>query len=324
MKLAAAAAFLLTSAACLGPAGEGHEAGRSEIRREEAALTGDVSAAQPSRSSLFYIGHSLTSDIPDLVTGMAKEAGQEVQWKEQFILGSPLRWQWEQPTRGDEQFEKTYQALYTKGITSATTDVVLTDSVPRGGKELEAESIGYLGRFAAFIRSKAREARIWYYESWHCIDSGTAKGCAYDTVSPTRTLKWRERIAADRPMWDRIVKEAAPGIRMIPAGTALGKLVDEADKGKVPGFRSVKDFFDDDIHLNPYGKYFIACVHYSFLYGKSPVGMPADIKDRWGRSYWDTPNWQKKTWKAPSPAAVKKMQEVAWAEYRAANGGQQQ
>jgi hypothetical protein len=36
------------------------------------------------------------------------------------------------------------------------------------------------------------------------------------------------------------------------------------------------------------------------------------VKDRWGRSYWDTPNWQGKQWKPPSAKAIAQMQATAW------------
>jgi hypothetical protein len=284
---------------------------QGEIKAEPSAEAA-VTPPQAQSRRIFFIGHSLQSDIPDMVLAMGKSADRSFAWQEQFILGSPLRWQWDQPKRGSEGFEPTYQAVYDKGITAQTTDLVLTDSVPRGGDELVRESIDYLGRFARFAREKSPNVRVWYYETWHCIESGTAKGCEYDTMSPTRSLTWRKRLDADRAMWLKIAKEAAPNIRVIPAGSALGLLSDAIDRGEVPGFKSARDLFDDDIHVNPYGKLFVAYVHHAALTGQSPVGLPFKVPDRWGRSYWNTPNWAGKQWPEPSPAAVKRMQELAW------------
>jgi hypothetical protein len=281
----------------------------------ESSIYTDRSAAQPEtikqEREIFYIGHSLMSDIPDMVEALAQAKGAEVEWQEQFILGAPLRWQWEQPSRGDDQFEPTYQSLYTEGITAETTDLIVTDSVPRGSAAEVKESIEYLGKFAEFAREKNPDVRIWYYETWHCIKSGTPEGCDYDTQSPTRHLPWRERIEEDAEMWRTTAQKAAPNIRIIPAGQALGYLVDAAKAGEVPGFDGVEDFFDDDIHVNPYGKLFVAYVHVAAVFGIDPVGLPYDISDRWGRSYWDTPNWQNRQWPEPDPAAVRRMQEIA-------------
>ncbi|MFW5697289.1 MAG: hypothetical protein ACOCX1_01870 [Fimbriimonadaceae bacterium] len=276
-----------------------------------ASASAAPSAPSEQEREIFYIGHSLMSDVPDMVEALVETEGAEVEWQEQFILGAPLRWQWDQPSRGDDQFESTYQTLYTDGITAETTDLIVTDSVPRGSEAEVQESIEYLGKFAEFAREKNPDVRIWYYETWHCIKSGTPKGCDYDTQSPTRHLPWRERIEKDAEMWRTIASDAAPEIRIIPVGQALGDLVDAAEAGEVPGFSTVEGFFDDDIHVNPYGKLFVAYVYVAAVFGIDPVGLPYDITDRWGRSYWDTPNWQNKQWPEPDLAAVRKMQEVA-------------
>lgn len=265
----------------------------------------------------FYIGHSLTSDIPDLVKALAEDAaGVEFSFKEQNIPGAPLRWQWNEGKshEGEPQFQGRYDEELATGDFNA---LVVTDSVPRGGEELEAESVDYLARFAEFAREHRPDIRIFYYETWHHITSGTPENSEYDTASPRRTLRWRERLDADRPMWESIVEQASERagdipITIIPAGQALAKFDDLVRAGKVPGIARTEDYFDDAIHVNPYGKYLVACVHFATLFGRSPVGLTADVKDRWGRSYWDTPNWQKKQWAKPDPEAVRIMQEVAW------------
>lgn len=282
-----------------------------------ASLVDRGGAAAPKR--LFYIGHSLQSNIPDMVSELlVAGTGDRPMWKEQHILGSPLRWQWDEPTREKKtEFEPTYQVAYDKGLREGKIDaLILTDSVPRGGKELEDESVDYLTRFAKFAKEANPDITIYYYETWHCNESGTEKGCAYDTASPTRTLKWRERLDADRAMWERIVDKAAEAsgarILIIPAGQGMARLADAIERGEVPGFKTARDLFTDDIHVTPYANYFIACLHYAALTGRSPVGLAYDIKDRWGRGYWTVPDWTGKLWPAPDPAAVRKMQEIAW------------
>jgi len=264
----------------------------------------------------FYIGHSLTSDIPDMVKALADaDSGVSFEFKEQNIPGAPLRWQWNEGKEFDG--EPHFQGVYTEELSSGKFNtLVLTDSVPRGGEEQEAESVDYLGRFAKFAREHRPDLKVYYYETWHHITSGTPDNSEYDTASPRRTLKWRERLDADRSMWEEIVEKASEEsgvpIRIIPAGQALAAFDDRVQAGKVPGITQTRDYFEDEIHLNPYGKYLVACVHYAALTGKSPVGLPWDIKNRWGQSYWDTPNWQKKQWSPPDPEAARIMQEIAW------------
>lgn len=261
----------------------------------------------------FYIGHSLESDIPDMVMALA---GSEFRFREQNIPGAPLRWQWEEATR-TSSFEPQFQAVYTRGITPATTDLVLIDSVPRGEPESLRESVEYTTRFVKFARNKSPAARVFYYEPWHHLTSGTPQRDKDDRSSPSRELRWRERLRADRPKWDSVVRSvnaAVPGgtpVRMIPAGSALGTLDDVISAGRVPGLTRIRQVFDDDIHLNPLGKYFVACLHYRALFGRASEGRAFEIRNRWGAAYWDTKDWAGKTWPRPAKETVRALQRIA-------------
>lgn len=277
------------------------------------------------RIDAFYIGHSLQSDIPDMVAAFfasrATEKGHPAfRFREQFIIGSSLANQWNQrdkPAKERSQQEPQFMGYWFDEFPKGGWDaLVLIDSVPRG-KSGMPETLDYAGRLIAQALEKSPDVRVFVYEPWHCIHSGTAQGCPWDKAE-TKDVPWRERLDVDAPMWDRLVadlKKAQPkaNLALIPAGRSLGVLADAIADGKVKGFSKFQDVFDDDIHLNPYGKYFVACLHYAALTGKSPVGLPFDIHDRWGRSYWDTPNWAKKQWSAPAKEAIATMQQLAWA-----------
>jgi polyhydroxybutyrate depolymerase len=294
----------------------------SEHRRKvtPAEATKAVAAdarVEPIRA--FYIGHSLHSDIPDIVARLG-DGTPLFSFREQFIPGAPLRWQWEERDRDpskraatEPQFRGAWFEDFPKGDLTA---LVLVDSVPRGPKEM-GETREYAGRFIVeFVKSNPKGV-VYINEPWHCLKSGTPEGCDYDTSSTTRTLAWRERLLADAAMWDELVealRKDHPSVRieLIPTGRALAALDSTVTSGGIDGFTRMDELFDDDIHPNPYAKYFIACVHYAVLTGKSPQGSMRMVKDRWGRSYWDTPNWQGKQWKPPSATAIAQMQVAAW------------
>ena len=282
-------------------------------------------ASADGRLDAFYVGHSLISDVPDMVAAFAAaraaEPGQPAfRFVEQFRLGASLVMQWEEllaePAARTPQ-PAPFRAHWFDALPPGGFDaLVLVDSVPRGGARMR-ETLQYADNFVGAARAASPGLRVFVYEPWHCVHSGTPKGCAYDKY-PHSGLRWRARIDADAPAWDEALaglRKAYPdlSIGLIPGGRGLAALHDAIARGEVPGWTSIEqDAFDDDIHLNPYGKYFIACMHYAAIFGRSPVGLPIVVADRAGASYWNVPNWQKKTYAPPSATLTAKLQAIAW------------
>lgn len=269
------------------------------------------------RMNVFFIGHSLMSDVPSMTRALVQaHARQTFNFRHQDIPGAPLHWHWAAKDR-NESFEPTYGGRYHIHLPSGQYDtVVLTEGMPRGGKELEAETIEYLGRFAGYIRQHRPDARIFLYVTWPHLTSGTPNASPYDANMPTRQLKWRERIEADQPMWDRIVatvNQKNPGthpVRIIPGGQVLATLSDEIKAGRIPEWSSIDQLFRDEIHVNHYGKYVMALSFFAALTGKSPVGAPADIKDVWGGPIWNRKVWDGNVYPPMKSETVLKVQEV--------------
>ena len=315
-RIVTAAVCTLLAAAL---AAQAKEAGK------DAAKAPAKAAYRDERLDAFYIGHSLVADIPDIVAGCfaaAKERGGSLdfRFREQHKIGASLASQFgeaEKPQSARCPQEPTFGGTWSDEFAKGDWDaLVLIDSVPREIGEMP-ESLDHATRFAKALAVKSPTARVFIYEPWHCIHSGTDTPCMYDR-GPTMKLPWRQRLVADAPMWDKLVadlQKAAPAARpaLIPAGRGLGMLVDAAEAGTVDGFTALKDFFDDDIHLSVYGKYFVGLMHYAALSGRSPVGLSTVIRKRWGGAVFDEPDHQGKVHKAPSRAATLRMQEIAWA-----------
>lgn len=273
---------------------------------------------------VFFIGHSLISDVPDMVGSLCAAAPvAKFAFKEQFIPGAPLRWQWEQEQRAKapgyvSDFEPRFRGGYDVELAKGGWDaLVLVEGVPIGARENEALTIDYLARFANFARQHNPGIRVVFYEPWPCIHSGTTKGCPYDEKSPTRELAWRERLEADGAMWKRIVDGASDRlegdgarIELVPVARALGQLADAVKAGELEGFTKLEQFFEDEVHLSAYGKYYAALVVWSHLYQRSPVGRPVAVSDRWSNSYWDNAKFNRLV-PAPKVAVAKRMQEIA-------------
>lgn len=264
-------------------------------------------------SPSFWIGHSLMSDIPDMVSALA---GGSMKFRHQDIPGAPLRWQWEEATR-KSNFEPQFQGRYHTHLSKEFKVLVMVDSVPRGDEASINESIDFAGRFLTYARRQNPSVRAFYYEPWHDLKSGTPQRSQYDTSSPSREMTWRPRIKEDRTKWDRVVVEVNkknPGqvpLKLVPVATGLGMVFDAIHAGRVPGLKSINDLFSDEIHLNPLGKYFSACIHYRAIFGGKVMDKPYDVKNRWGSAYFDAKDWTGRFWPKPSPATVKALQELA-------------
>jgi hypothetical protein len=109
-------------------------------------------------------------------------------------------------------------------------------------------------------------------------------------------------------MWESVVDTVTSRLSptnqvcMIPAGQSLAQLYDSIAVGSVHGIASIDDLFSDDIHLTNVGKYFVACVHFSTIFGVSPVGLTNQTKVWWGGDFEEIPTKEQ----------AKIFQEIAW------------
>lgn len=256
----------------------------------------------------FYVGHSLSDQIPDMVESIANDVFvTNFDWTYQGIPGAPLRWQWDRKTERDySTIDPHYYGFYdeAEGLPTGEFDLlVLTEAVPRYG-DLINETYEYADSLARYALQFNPDTKIYLYEDWHCIKSGTPTGCDYDIDANP----WRQRLDDDLPMWESVVdtlnSRLSPTnqVCMIPAGQALAQLYDSIAVGAVPGITSIDDLFSDDIHLTNVGKYFVACVHFSTIFGISPVGATNQTQVWWGGDFEDIPTKQQ----------AKVFQEIAW------------
>ena len=255
----------------------------------------------------FYIGHSLSDQIPDMVQSLSDDDPSVLfSWAYQSIPGAPLRWHWDRKNAMDflenpPQFYAFYNA--DNGLPAGSYDVlVLTESVPRYWDIID-ESYAYADSFTNYALNFNPDIRIYLYEDWHCILSGTPTGCAYDIDSNP----WRQRLTDDLSMWESVVDTLnrryplQNPICLIPGGQGLAAMYDSIQTGTVPGISSMSDLFSDDIHLNDSGKYYIACIHFAMIHGKSPEGLTNQLQHWWGGDLG-----------APPADLALKMQQMAW------------
>jgi hypothetical protein len=262
-----------------------------------------------SNIKAFYIGHSLSDQIPDMVKSLADDHPDVgFDWAYQSIPGAPLRWQWQRKDANDyEGNPPYYYAFYNQegGLPSGGFDImVLTEAVPRHWSEWGIfETYQYADSFFVYANTYNPNIKVYLYEDWHCILSGTPTGCDYDIDSNP----WRQRIDDDLPMWESVVDtlnarfSPTNPVCLIPATQGLAHVYDSIYAGVMPGLSDINDLFSDNIHLNDVGKYFVACVHFSTIFGTSPIGLTNQLKVWWGGNF-----------EAPTPELALKFQQIAW------------
>lgn len=253
----------------------------------------------------FYLGHSLSDKLPEMVWGLAKKsANTTFGYGYQRINGTPLRNQWNQLLKDthpeyldytDSVMLKTFDStivdagahLYRffdkqNGLASGRyTHLVMTESVPRyygeGWGNIE-DTYRYTDSFYNYAKKFNPDIKPYLYEVWHCINSGTPKGCDHEKNNHL----FRERLDVDLPMWESVVDKfnstnPRQKMKLIPVGQALAHLYDAIERREVPGIQSMRSLFTDDIHVNDTLRYFNTCVHYAVLFERSPVGLSNEL-----------------------------------------------
>ncbi len=262
-------------------------------------------SAQTQRT--FYVGHSLSDQIPDMVQSLSNDHETvDFSWVYQSIPGSPLSYNWER--KYDQSYgiiEPNYYGFYDEnyGLASGNFDaLVLTESVPRhlGSIELTYE---YADSFYHYANTFNPDIQVYLYEDWHCLLSGTPTSCDYDIDSNP----WRQRLSDDLPMWESVVDtlnaryNPTNPVCLIPAAQGLAALYDSIMAGVIPDLNQIEDIFSDNIHLTDVGKYFVACIHFATIHKTSPVGLTNQTQVWWGGDF-----------EAPGADLALKMQEIAW------------
>lgn len=239
--------------------------------------------------SVLLVGHSLFGQkSPPMLEQLLLAQGADQQVVAQIINGAPLRYNWENGATAQGVNARDHLAQGNVDV------VILTEAQPLAEHVKWSDTSGHaLNYYQLATRANAR-AQVYLQETW---------------PAGVGSLDWRGNLDAQLALWQGIVSEvntnrdaASPAMRLIPAGQAMAHLNDAIARGEVPGLVSITALFDDDIHLNDLGHYYVALVQYAVLTGQNPEGLPHRLNDPWGKPY-----------SAPSADLAGHLQRVAWA-----------
>lgn len=226
-------------------------------------------------ADILFVGHSLVGpNLPPAVAATLRAMDAPASVEAQVINGAPLGYNWDHGATAEGVNARDALA---KGDTRV---LILTEAQPLASHLQWSATAENAARYAALAVQANPDARVFLYETWPSLNSGTATPPPDD---PAGSLSWRDRITADLILWEDIATQAsaATPIGLIPAGQALGLLSDAIDAGTVPDLTSIRDLFLDDIHLNGKGTYFVALVHAAAITGRSPEDLPTQLQRPW-------------------------------------------
>ena len=228
----------------------------------------------------FHIGNSLTDTLDGWLAPVAESAGKSLDFHRFTIPGAPTDWLWDHPGSGfgDTRYIEAFSAL-------APIDHLFTQPFAGHGREIENEA-EYSGRFFAAARKHSPNVQMWLYVQWPAQDfsDSWARGTGAATplkLKPAKT--WQEGVSNHLAYTEAVrgrLDSAQPGKRIlvVPGGAALATLKTEMEAGRVPGMKDFfKEVFEDDLHLNPKGRYLVSLVHYACIFRENPVGKTSSL-----------------------------------------------
>lgn len=283
--------------AALGAAGY-YGAGMSAEVTTPVVSTFAEPTAMETKRNLFISGHSLTDrPMPDMLAGIAENAGIPISWNMQYMAGSSIR---ERSTgvdgkpagsgfsAGTDRDGKAMDAL-AELRTPPTPhgrpyDVLLITEQHRMLDMLNwGNTVGSLRVYQDTFIAANPQGTSYFFTSW------------LDLSDRNDPADWIAYERAAWPVWRCVVASTnksladdgrADRIHLVPTSLALAELVahlnaspgDPSFQG-LRGEKLVETLFTDRVHLTPLGNYFIAAVTFSSIYGKAVTGTPPSNVD---------------------------------------------
>ena len=244
-------------------------------------------------NNLLMIGHSLVGqDIPKMVESQNSDLGHTGDVDYQVIIGAPLRISWNDHDQPHAQGVDSRAAL----ATGEYGAVVMTEAVPLETNVEWNDTSGFALNFHNLAYENNPDVQTYFYETWHGFDFFDGDLAA-----------WRASLDDYLPMWEGVVDEVnanrAPGSKemlLVPGGQAMAQIYDAIEAGELPGYTSIRDLFEDDIHPTKEGEQLIAALTTSVVYGHDP----ADLSDTTMGEFGPFP--------APSPAMAEMINTIVY------------
>ncbi len=270
--------------------------------------TGEPSVCTTTGFNVYHIGHSLVNgNMPLMFEQLATDAGKIHSFGRHTSTGSgsvSLRDRWNNPFSPGNIVIDGGTTLYGNEIPTGNYNVfVMTEEAPLNDP-VATDTTRYALLFHNYSRLYNSSTQVYMYQTWYRWN--------YTVSQSSDTSVFRGLTALYRANWELVVdqvnanpsRQGAPML-LIPGGNAMIRLTEEAEAGNIPGLTDIGQVFRNDgtgyrIHMNDWGNYFIALVHYATIYRQSPEGLTNTVV-----------NYNGDTVTVPSLIATE-MQRIAW------------
>lgn len=267
----------------------------SPLDRATFAAVYETPVPQRTPRRIYHLGHSLVGrDMPAMFAQLSGHA-----YDSQLGWGSSLRQHWEpdEPVNGFE-VENAHPRYRDAREAVASGDydaIVVTEALGYRSKAPWRETHSYLRKWALRAWTAKEDTRFYLYTTWRGLDH---EGDWLDLIESEQAGYWEDR-ALRRTL---AYQDVAAPIYVVPGGLVMAAFVREVEaRGGIGPIKDRTSLFSDEIHFNDYGAYLMALTHYAVLLGRSPAGLPHDLKRADGSAADD-----------PGTEAARLMQDIVW------------
>jgi hypothetical protein len=265
-----------------------------------------VLATETTRA--YFVGNSVTDALNYSAFEKLFEArDRKLVWGRHVIPGTPLFLPWKGAEAG--RTDGFTQGLFGNSVEALTRydwDVVTLQPFDRHEKDIDKDGydegdLASARRYIAAAVKRNPKVRILIYARWPRM-TVSGKSVTYDKTAylepaprPKAALPpglddwaslWRRSYTGGwdgtnetKEYFERITRDireavAPTRVEMIPVGHAMSILDGWMKAGKVPGYRTIWDLYQDGIHLEPAGSLLVGLSFYTAITGEKPHGLP--------------------------------------------------
>lgn len=256
----------------------------------------------PFKNNAFISGHSLMDNpYPDYLQLISESLDVAYQWNQQNGIGSPIRvrtsgnqmppnnWAGYHIGKNRDTFDMDVIAELASPATIGTNEIYDALLITERHDIMDVirweNTNSLLHHYHNRLLSGNAQGETFFYHSWLDIDPNEPQ----DWIGFETLMLNAWECVADKVNLILADEGKTQAINVIPAGWALANLLQHIFDDEVPGFtgtdmEKIDDLFNDTVHLNVEGIYYVAAVSFAIVNKRSPEGadLPAEISHTTG------------------------------------------